>query len=56
MTNSIITLMGLFITMLFVGYIAIMTYSLTASIRKGYMDIDEKCYKYKARRRMYYYY
>ena len=56
MTNSIITLMGLFIILMFVAYIGIIALSLNATLRKGYMDIDEKCYKYKARRRMYYYY
>ena len=53
MEKSIITLMALFIIMMFISYIIITAYNLTASIRKGYMDTDESYYKNRARRKMY---
>ena len=53
MTNSIITLMGLFIILMFVAYIGIIALNLNATLRKGYMDTDEDYYKNKARRKVY---
>lgn len=53
MTNSIITLMGLFIILMVVAYVGIMLLKLNALVRRGHMDIDEKCYEYKARINMY---
>lgn len=53
MTNSIITLMGLFIILMVAAYVGIMLLKLNALVRRGHMDIDERCYEYKARRKVY---
>lgn len=52
MDKSIITLMVLFISMIFVGNLGIMVYSLATQLRRGYIEIEEDMYKYKAYRRM----
>lgn len=56
MEKTIITLMVLLISMIFVGHLAVMLYSLTAQLRRSYIEIDEDVYKYKAYRKMYHNY
>ncbi|WIV13189.1 hypothetical protein [Proteiniborus sp. MB09-C3] len=56
MTNSIITLMVLFFIMIFVGYLAIMFYSLTAKLRRSCYSIEDDSYNYRRHMKMYYNY
>ena len=56
MTNSIITLMGLLIIMMYAGYFRIMIYGLTAKLRSSCYSMEDDSYNYRRHMKMYYNY